>query len=387
MPPRISSFFALGVLIAVTGCSQQAAAPASPPPPEVGVIVMQPQTVELTRDPVGRLAPFRSADVRARVAGVLLERVYVEGKDVNEGDVLFRIDPAPLRATLAQAQATLAQAQASYTNARIAARRGHELAPKNYISKSDLDNLEATERSAAAAVQAARAAVDGARIDLDYATVRAPISGRASKQQVTEGALVGQGAATLLTTIDQIDPLYVNFSMSVNELEQLRRAQDTGAVRLAGTGQAAAQVVLADGSVYAHEGVVDFSDTTVDPATGAVSLRARIPNPDQRLLPGTFVTLKVRLGERDDVFVVPQAAVLRDPVGAYVLVLGPDDKVVRKTIASDSSRDGQWLVTGGLSAGDRVIVSGVQKVAEGSSAVAAAPAADSAAPSTESVQD
>lgn len=363
---RLAPLLAAAIL---AGCSEPPP-PAAPPPPQVGVLDMQPRTEVLERELVGRLSAFRSADVRARIAGVLLERAYEEGSDVKEGDILFRIDPAPLRAALGAAEAALAQAQASYTNARIAAERGRGLAPKNYISRADLDNLEAAERSGAAAVQQARAAVTSARINLDYATVRAPIAGRAGKQQVTEGALVGQDAATLLTTVEQIDPVYVNFSMGVSELADLRRAQAQGAVDLAGTGRASIRLVLPGGSEYAHEGKVDFSDTSVDPATGAVSLRAQIANPDQTLLPGAFVTLKVRLGERHGVFAVPQSALLRDAVGPYVWVLGPDGTVSRRAVALDSQREGNALITDGLSAGDRVIVSGLQKVAEGAKAVA-----------------
>ena len=362
----------------IAGCADPAP-PAAPPPPEVGVLDMQPRTQVLERDLVGRLSAYRSADVRARVAGVLLERTYEEGRDVAEGDILFRIDPAPLRAALGAAEAALAQAQATYTNARINAERGRELAPKNYISRADLDNLEAAERSGAAAVQQSRAAVTSARINLEYATVRAPIAGRAGKQQVTEGALVGQGAATLLTTIEQIDPLYVNFSMGLAEMAELRREQAEGSVDLAGTGKASLRIVLPGGVEYPHEGTVDFSDTSVDPATGAVSLRAQVANPDLNLLPGAFVTLKVRLGERHGVFAVPQSALLRDALGPYVWLLGADGLVTRRNVTLDSSRDGNALITEGLVAGDRVIVSGLQKVAEGVAAVASivAPAAPS----------
>jgi membrane fusion protein (multidrug efflux system) len=377
-----SVFRSIAVITAVlvlSACAEEAAPPA-PPPPQVEVITVQPQTVSLQRDLVGRLAPFRSADVRARVAGVLRERTYEEGSDVKEGDVMFRIDPAPLQASLAAAQAALAQAQATATNSKVAAERGRGLVPKNYISKSDMDNLEAAERSADAAVQQARSMVTSARINLDYATVRAPISGRAGKQQVTEGALVGEGTATLLTTVDQIDPLYVNFSMSASEHEQMMQAQDAGNVALAGAGQTSVQVAFSDGTVYGQEGTLDFSSTVVDPATGAISLRAQVPNEGQRLLPGMFVTLKVRFGERHNTFLVPQAAVLRDATGPYAMVLDASDTVVRKTLTTDSAQDGQWLVTAGLAAGDRVIVSGVQKVTEGSPAVVAPPKAEGAAP-------
>ena len=354
--------FALScALLLILAACKADAPPGPPPPPEVGVITATAQTVPLQRDFVGRLAPFRSSDVRARVAGVLTRRIYQEGSDVKEGQILFQIDPAPLQASLSASQAQLASAQATFANAQASANRARKLAPQKYVSQSDLDNAEAAERSAAAAVQQAKAGVTSARINLDFASVRAPISGRAGKQQVTEGALVGQGEATLLTTIDQIDPLFVNFSISVSELDQLRRAQN---VSLAGNAESSVSVILADGSAYAQTGTVDFSSTVVDPATGAVSLRARIPNPDTSLLPGSFVTLKATLGEQRDAFLVPQAAIQRDAVSAYAMVVGKDGKVARKDVVTASSRDGQWLISSGLAAGDQIIVSGLQKVRE-----------------------
>ena len=362
-------------LLALAACSQEQAA--TPPPPEVGVIEVQPQTVPLERELVGRLSPYRSADVRARVPGVLLKRVYEEGSDVKEGQVLFRIDPAPLQAQLGVARGQLAQAEATYANARSVAQRARQLAPQNYVSQADLDNALAAERSAAAAAEAARAAGRTADINLGYANVTAPISGRAGKQQVTEGALVGQGEATLLTTVDQLDPLYANFSISSTELERLRGAAN---VSLAGAGQSTVQVQLSGGRTYDHAGTLDFSSTTVDAATGAVSLRAVIPNPDQALLPGSFVTLKANLGQLSGVFLVPQAAVLRDVNGAYVYVVDGDGNVSRRNIQAEVADAGRWLVTGGLQAGDRVIASGVQKVREGATVTATpwTPAQDTA---------
>ena len=343
---------------------------AAPPPQEVGVVDAKPQTLPLQRELVGRLSPFRSADVRARVAGVLQKRVYEEGSAVKEGQVLFLIDPAPLQAALASAEGALASARATYANARATANRARSLAPQSYVSKSDLDSAEAAERSSAAAVQQAEAAVTTARINLGYARVTAPIAGQAGKQQVTEGALVGQGDVTLLTTVDQIDPLYVNFSMTADELSLLRAAQDKGAVALAGDGKTTVQVNLPDGSAYAHEGTLDFSSTTVDPATGTVSLRAQLPNPDHILLPGSFVSFKANLGERHNAFLVPQAAVQRDTQGGYVLIVGKDGKVVRKNVTLDNQQGGNWLVSSGLAAGDQIIVSGLQKVKEGAPATA-----------------
>jgi membrane fusion protein (multidrug efflux system) len=355
----------LGLLtLAACGKGKPQGAPQMPPP-EVGVITVQPQNAPLTKDLVGRLSPYRSADVRARVAGVLLKRVYTEGSEVKQGQLLFQIDPAPLKAALSAAQASLAQAQATYTNAHVNAQRARELAPKGYISKSDLDNALATERTAAASVQAARANVDTARINLGYASVTSPIDGRAGQQQVTEGALVGNGEATLLTTVDQIDPLYVNFSLSVSELDQMRQAQGKGNVTLSQTDKASVQLALPDGTPYDQQGTLDFSDTSVNPSTGAVNLRALVPNPAHRLLPGMYVTLKARLGEQHKVFLVPQAAVQRDTVGAYTMVVGQDGKVARHDVTVSNMSGADWVVTGGLAAGDQVIVSGLQNVRDG----------------------
>jgi membrane fusion protein (multidrug efflux system) len=342
--------------------------PPKMPPPEVGVITAQPQSSPLTRDLVGRLSAYRSADVRARVAGVLLKRDYDEGTDVKRGQLLFEIDAAPLKASLNAAQAALAQAQATYTNNKVTAGRTHELAPKGYVSKSAVDNADAAERTSAAAVQAARANVETARINLGYASVTAPISGRAGQQQVTEGALVGSGTDTLLTTIDQIDPLYVNFTMGVSSLDQMRQAQHQGNVTLAGQDKASVQITLPDGSSYAQPGTVDFSAATVNPATGSVDLRATVPNPDHSLLPGMYVTLKANLGQQNKVFVIPQQAVQRDTSGTYVMVVGKDGNVLRKNVTTTDMRNGNWVVSEGLAAGDQVVVSGVQKVKAGAPA-------------------
>jgi len=361
--PRFLPAAALLALLAA--CGQQAV---EMPPPEVEAQTVAPQSLPIQKELVGRLAAFRSADVRARVAGVLQRRVYQEGQDVKQGDVLFTIDPAPFQAALAQAQASLAQAEANYANAKVAADRARQLAPQHYVSQSDLDNALAAERSTEAAVQAARAAVQAAQINLGYATVRAPISGRADKQQVTEGALVGQGAPTLLTTIDQIDSLYVNFAISVSEMDALRAAD------IDHDGQASVQVMLQDGSVYPHSGRLDFSADVVDPATGAIALRALLPNPDKRLLPGSYVSVRLNLGEQAGVYVIPQKAVQRDHMGAYVLkVIEGEIKdetgeithrgaiSVRNNITLDRTDNGHWIVTGGLAAGDRIIVSGLQR--------------------------
>jgi membrane fusion protein (multidrug efflux system) len=356
-------------LLALAACGKgKEQGPPQMPPPEVGVIQVQPQSSPLTRDLVGRLSAYRSADVRARVAGVLLKRNYDEGTNVKQGQLLFQIDPAPLKAALSAAQASLAQAQATYTNNKVTAKRVHELAPQGYVSRSDLDNALAAERTAAAAVQAAQANVQTARINLGYASVTSPIAGRAGQQQVTEGALVGNGEATLLTTVDQIDPLYVNFTMSVDSLEQMRRAQNSGNVTLAEPNKASVQIALPDGSAYGEPGTLDFSDAAVNPATGAVDLRATVPNPKHSLLPGMYVTLRANLGQQHKVFVIPQQAVQRDTSGTYVMTIGKDGNVKRKNVTTTDMRNGNWTVSDGLAAGDQVIVSGLQKVKDGAPA-------------------
>lgn len=358
-------------LLSLAACSKnKEQGPPKMPPPQVGVLKVQPQSSPLTRELVGRLAAYRSADVRARVAGVLLARSYEEGTDVRKGQLLFRIDPAPLKAALNASLAALAQAHATYTNNRTTAKRVRELAPKGYVSKSTLDDALAAERTAAAAVQVAQANVQTARINLGYANVTSPIAGRAGQQQVTEGALVGNGTATLLTTVDQIDPLYVNFSMSAEAMEQMRRAQQSGKVTLSKPDQASVQIILPDGSTYAEPGVLDFSAATVDPATGSVNLRATIPNPRDNLLPGMYVTLKAHMGQQHDVFLIPQPALQRDTDGAYVMTVANDGTVVRKNVSASDMLHGNWVVTAGLARGDAVVVSGVQKVKAGEPAKA-----------------
>ena len=373
---------ALSAVLSVAACSKDDPAAAGGPgaqmpPPEVGVVVVQPTDVPLARELVGRLSAYRSADVRARVPGVLQRRLYEEGSDVRKGQALFQIDPAQLQASLAQAQGALAQAQANSANARAAAQRARNLIKDKFISQADYDNAVAAERTNGAAVQAAQASVQAARINLGYATVRAPISGRAGKQQVTEGALVGQGDATLLTTVEQTDRMYVNFSMGVSEMAQVRQAAESG-------GDRTVRIVMPDGTPYDRPGQLDFSGDVVDPATGAVSLRAVIDNPRRVLLPGTFVTVLATLGEQK-AFRVPQVAVQRDAQGAYVLVVGKDGMVARKDVVTQGMAGSDWIVGKGLTAGDQVIVSGLQRVQPGApaKAVPAQPEKAAKAPAAE----
>ncbi|MDQ2971870.1 MAG: efflux RND transporter periplasmic adaptor subunit [Pseudomonadota bacterium] len=338
---------------------------AKSPPPQVGVITVHAQSVPLVRDFVGRLAATLSAQVRARVTGIVLQRVYTEGSDVKAGDVLFRIDPAPLQATLRSQQGLLDEAQATAHDAQVKAQRTRELAARGVIAKQDLDDALAAAAQATAAAEAAAANVQNAKIDLGYATVTAPISGRAGRANVTVGALVSLTDANPLTTVERINPAYVDFSQPMAEVETLRHAQASGDLKLSAPDQAQVQVLLPDGSVYPHTGTLDFSDLAVDPQTGAVSLRALIPNPDRTLLPGMFVKLRLTLGLRHHAYLMSQAAVQRDAQGAYLLVVGADDKVRSKRVTLDGQRGSQWVIENGLDDGDRVIVSGVQKAQAG----------------------
>jgi len=362
-----ASAAALGVVLVAAlaaGCAPPAAAPPAQTP-EVAVLHAQSQVLPLTRDLVGRVASLRSSDVRARVPGVLLKRLYTEGSDVREGQPLFQIDPKPYQAALDAALAALAQAQATSTNAAVNARRTRDLLPSGLVSRSDVDNNNATERSSSASVKQAEANVETARINLGYATVTAPIAGRSGQQHVTEGALVGQSDATLLTTIDQLDRVYVNFDRPADELLQLHAAQARGDVTLFARDKATLEVILSDGTAYKPLGSVDFDDVSVDPTNAALAFRGIIANPQRQLLPGMFVTVRLTLGTQNHAYVVPQAIVRRDSAGAFVEVAGADDKVVVKHIRADSMQGTNWLVTGGLADGDRIISTSVDQVRAG----------------------
>jgi membrane fusion protein, multidrug efflux system len=362
---RLAAAAASALLLAACGQAASENPSAQRAPPEVTVIKAVSETVPLTQQIVGRLAAIRTAQVRARVPGIILKQVYTEGTDVKGGQVLFQIDPAQLEATLHAQQAALAKAKADAANAALTSKRYQELHAKHLLSQQDLDTAIANERTTQAAVQQAEANVETAKLNLSYATVTAPIAGRASEALVDEGALVGQGEATPLTTIDQIDPIYVNFSLSERELEELQRAAAENRTAPVPTGKNKVEVELPDGRQYAQAGTLDFSGISVDPETGAVAMRAVLPNPDHRLLPGMFVKLRITLGQVQHAFVLPQAAVSRDQEGAYVLVVGKDDKVEQRRVDTVQMTRTDWVLTGPLADGDRVIVSGLQKVHPG----------------------
>jgi membrane fusion protein, multidrug efflux system len=350
--------------VTLVACGRKAETPA-PPPVEVGITTAHAQAVPLTRELVGRLSATRSADVRARVAGVLQKRLYQEGSLVKAGQPLFQIDAAPFQAALNGAKASLAQAEAAATNAHIAAQRNRDVAERGLISKAALDDSEAAERSTAAQVLQAKASLEMARINLGYATVTSPIAGRSGQQRVTEGALVGQGEATLLTVVEQIDPIYVNFDQPAADVERLRRQQAAGDVTLLDRNAARVQVILQDGKPYEHEGTLDFFDYSVNPTTGALAFRGVVPNPDRVLLPGMYVNVRLTLGQLNHAFLVPAAALQRDDQGPFVKVVGADDKVVQKRVVADTIHGSSWVVTSGVAEGDRLIVLGNQKARAG----------------------
>jgi membrane fusion protein, multidrug efflux system len=369
-----ASLLSLG-FVALAGCSKDAP-PSAAPAPQVGVVTAEPTDVPLKRALVGRLSAYYSANVTARVSGVLQKRLYAEGTEVKAGQVLFEIDPTYYRTMLDNDLATLAEDQATYDNDHLIAERYRKLLPMGTVSQQMVDNADAALRSAAAKVKADEAAVEAARVSLSYTKVTSPITGMAGEQQVTAGAVVGNGTSdagaggTLLTTVQQVDPLYVNFTISSADLVTLRQAQSQGDVALAAPHDVKVQIVLPNGTTYDQLGTLDFSDVSVNSVTGAVNLRARLPNPRHELLPGMYVSLNADLGEQKNVFLVPQQAIERDTVGAYAMVVDKDGKVARKDVQTTDSDGTDWIVTGGLAAGDEVIVSGLQTVHEGALAKA-----------------
>jgi membrane fusion protein (multidrug efflux system) len=377
--PALATAITAAALLSACGKDPK---PAPPVVPEVAILTMATTNVALNIALPGRTAPFLLAEVRARVDGIVQERRFTEGADVRKGEPLYLIDPAPYRAAVKSAEAELQRAQATLASNVSQLNRNRVLVKENAVSKQEFETAEAAQLEAAADVAAAKAALEVARINLGYTTVTAPIAGRSSVSAVTQGAYVQGSAATLMTTIQQIDPMYVDLQQSSSEGLALRREIAAGRVRMEGTDAAKVSLQLEDGSTYSRSGTLAFSGVTVDQATGSVTLRARFPNPDKLLLPGMFVRASVSQGVRQGVMRVPATAVTRTPQGtATVMVVGQDNKVALRTVRTGALVDGFWLVDDGLKAGERVIVSGVQKLRPGTVVkVAAAPAAPAAAP-------
>ena len=357
----------LSVVLLLAACGKSDAPPAAAgdgmPPPEVGVVVATPGDVGLITELPGRLEALRVAQVRARVAGILQKRLFREGSDVKAGQPLFAIDAAPYAAALQSAEATLARAQANLTQAAALAERYKPLLAANAVSQQEYANAVAAHKQAEADVAAGKAAVQTGRINLNYASVTAPISGRIGRALVTEGALVGQGEATQLAVIQQIDPVYVNFTQSAGEVMKLRRALADGQLqRAAGSEAVSVRVVLEDGSEYARAGKLLFSDLTVDASTGQITLRAEVPNPKGDLLPGLYVRVRLEQAQVANAISLPQQAVTRTQQGDKITVVGADGKLSQRTVKVGAARNNQWVVLEGLKEGEQVMVDGFQKL-------------------------
>jgi membrane fusion protein, multidrug efflux system len=376
------------VAVILAACGQK---PSAPPPqtPEVGVVTVQPTTVSVTTELPGRTSAFLVAQVRARVDGIVLRREFVEGADVKAGQRLYKIDPAPYIAALNTAKAAVAKAQANVATQNALVARYKVLVAANAVSKQDYDNAIASQGQAAADVASGRAAVETAQINLGYTDVVSPITGRIGLSQVTPGAYVQASAATLMSTVQQLDPVYVDLTQSSVDGLKLRRDLQEGRLQTSGANAAKVTLTLEDGRPYAEPGKLQFSDVSVDPGTGSVTVRAIFPNKDRVLLPGMFVRARIDEGTNNNALVVPQIGVTHDQKGQPVaLVVGPDNKVAQVQLVTSGTNGSNWVVESGLKAGDRVIVHGTEKVKPGMTvkAVEAQLAADPLDPATAGAQ-
>ena len=361
--PLAAVFLTFGV----AACTEGPAAPAAQTAPQdVSVVTLEPSPRPYVRELPGRIAPTRIADVRARVPGIVIARAFEQGSEVRTGELLYHLDPAQYEVELNAAEAALAKAVAVLDQETKNTQRQETLVATRAVSQSQYETAIATLHQARADVAARRADVSRARLNLDYTTVKAPISGRIGRALVTEGALVGQGEATHLATIQQLDTVYADFTQSVSELNQLRRALAKGDLEKAGPEAAKVRMVLDDGEIYAHEGKLLFSEATVDPSTGQVTLRGEFPNPEKELLPGMYVRVQIVQGVDPDALAVPQQAVRRNDAGASeVFVLRDDNRAVVQPIRVGRAVGNHWLIDAGLRPGDRVVVDGFQKFLAG----------------------
>lgn len=356
-------------LLALAACIEtQSSAPSAPVvPPEVGYIAVLPKPVAVVRDLPGRVAPTRIAEVRARVSGLIVKRYFEQGSHVNEGDKLYQIDAAPFRAELASHDAEVAKAEATLTLARQQAQRFELLLDKQAASRAQYENAFASMKQGEATLAGARAAHTRAKLNLDYTTVRAPIGGRIGRALLTEGALVDESStATVLATIQQLDPVYVDITQSVGELRRLRRDLASGELARIAPGTATVRLILDDGTLYDHSGRLLFSEVTADPSTGQVTLRVEIANPQDELFPGMYVRARIEQAIDNDAIAVPQQAVQRDADGQpQLFVVTQDDTVTARPVTLGDVVEGQWIVRDGLSSGEKVVVDGFQRISAG----------------------
>ncbi|EDI2758959.1 multidrug efflux RND transporter periplasmic adaptor subunit AcrA [Salmonella enterica subsp. enterica serovar Brandenburg] len=351
--------------LALTGCDDKQDQQGGQQMPEVGVVTLKTEPLQITTELPGRNVAYRIAEVRPQVSGIILKRNFVEGSDIEAGVSLYQIDPATYQATYDSAKGDLAKAQAAANIAELTVKRYQKLLGTQYISKQEYDQALADAQQATAAVVAAKAAVETARINLAYTKVTSPISGRIGKSSVTEGALVQNGQASALATVQQLDPIYVDVTQSSNDFLRLKQELANGSLKQE-NGKAKVDLVTSDGIKFPQSGTLEFSDVTVDQTTGSITLRAIFPNPDHTLLPGMFVRARLQEGTKPTALLVPQQGVTRTPRGdATVLVVGADNKVETRQIVASQAIGDKWLVTDGLKAGDRVVVSGLQKVRPG----------------------
>ncbi len=356
--------FAVG---AIAGCGQaQPPKPMAMPPAEVGVVTVAAETLPIISEYPGRLDAIRVAQVRARVTGILLKKSFSEGADVKAGDELFLIDKAPLQANYNSAKANLAKAQAALSQVEARAQRYKALVEVNAISRQEYDDSTASVLLAKAEIQAAQAAMETASLSLGYATVAAPIDGRIGEAKVTEGTLVSQNEATQLAVIQQLDPIYFDFTQSTTEMLRLKRSLDSGKLQSVAPGEAKVTLLLEDGTTYSYPGKVLFSDVTVNPSTGMITLRSEFPNPDHTLLPGMFARVQLQEAVNNEAITVLQRGVALGANGsATAMVVGADNKVEARTVKLSSAIGDKWIVAEGLKPGDRVIVEGLQKIRPG----------------------
>ncbi|ACG71790.1 efflux transporter, RND family, MFP subunit [Anaeromyxobacter sp. K] len=351
--------------LAAAGCGGKKQDARAPGPVEVGVVTISPQAVTLTTELPGRVSASKVAEVRARVNGIVLKRLFTEGSDVKQGQPLFKIDPAPYQAALDSARAQLARAEATLASARLTSERYTELVAANAVSRQEHEDAVAALKKAEADVAAGRAAVDAARINLGYTTVTSPVSGRIGRSEVTEGAYVQAAQATLLATVQQLDPVYVDVTQSSAELLRMRRDLEAGKLQSAGAGKAKVALTTEDGHEYGLPGTLQFADVTVDPGTGSVKVRAIFPNPRAELLPGTYVRARLAEGVNPAALLVPQRAVARNNKGEPTALVVAGGKVELRNLVTERVVGDAWLVTSGVKPGEQVIVEGLQKVRPG----------------------
>ena len=370
MNDRITQIATMGVLflgLITSGCGSKQAAP-PPAIPEVAIVTVNPERVVLTTELPGRVSAYFVAEIRPQVNGIVQERLFNEGSDVNAGSVLYQIDPAPYQAAYKNALAALARSEANLPPVRLKAERFKELIGRNAISQQDFDNADAALRQAEAEVESSKAAVESARINLAYTRITAPISGRIGKSNVTVGALAIAYQGSAFATIQQLDPIYVDATQSSANLLQLKRSMEAGRIKGNGPNRTRVKLLLEDGTPYPQEGTLKFSEVTVDPTTGSFILRMVFPNPKHILLPGMYVRAILQEGEVDRAILVPQQAISRDPKGNPVaLIVEGDGKVGQRMLALDRAIGDKWLVSEGLNPGDRLIVEGSQRIRPGGS--------------------